>query len=241
MNTKLKPMGKITIIIAILGVLYYVFYPHVKCNSDVTKVTIDSIIDGNKPNVPLAGIQIKTNPLKNEKTKLIAKAIENMGYVVNRVTAEDEGRYALLALIPKDYIANSFVVDIGSGNTKISWYEGNALKTVEAPGAKYYQNNKTDHDVYEEVKSASSQVPSDKRKNCFIIGGVPFSLAKQTRSNDTERFTTLKNADAYSAGDDVKIKSGLNIYRALCDGTGTNNYIFDWDANFTIGFLTTLN
>lgn len=73
-----------------------------------------------------------------------------------------------------------------------------------------------------------------------MIGGVPFSLAKQSRSNN-ERYTALKNPDDYSAGDDVKVRSGLNIYRAINETAGSKNYIFDWDANFTIGFLLTLN
>lgn len=183
---------------------------------------------------------MSSGALKNEKTKLIADAIEKMGYVVNRVTPDQEGKYALRALLPKSYVSNSFVTDIGSGNTKVSWYEGNALKSKEASGAKYYQNNKTDAQVYAEITELVKSVPQANRQNCFIIGGVPFNLAKQTR-NGSERFTELKNPDFYSGGDDIKVKSGLNIYRALVEGSGCNNFIFDWDANFTIGFLLTLN
>ena len=70
---------------------------------------------------------ISSGALKNPKTELIAKAIEQTGYVVNRVTPDQEGKFALKALLPKDYRNNSFVIDIGSGNTKISWYEGSTL------------------------------------------------------------------------------------------------------------------
>lgn len=180
---------------------------------------------------------MSSGALKNPKTELIAKAIEQMGYVVNRVTADQEGKYALKALLPKAYRDNSFVVDMGSGNTKISWYEGTKLRTVEASGAKYYQDGKTDVAVREEIVKAVSQVPQNLRKNCFIIGGVPFKLASQVRQGD-ERFTQLQPADEYSSGKDVKIQSGLNIYRGLEEATDT--FIFDWDANFTIGFLLTL-
>ncbi len=48
-------------------------------------------------------------------------------------------------------------------------------------------------------------------------------------------------ADDYSYGDNIKKKSGLNIYKAIIEGTGTATYIFDWDANFTIGFLASIN
>lgn len=183
---------------------------------------------------------MSSGALKNPKTELIAKSIEQMGYVVNRVNAEQEGKFALKALLPKSYKDNSYTIDMGSGNTKISWYEGSNLKSVEASGAKYYQNGKTDQQVYEEIKNAVMEVPANKRGTCFIIGGIPYQLAKQVRTGN-ERFTILNNPDDYSAGDDVKLKSGLNIYRSVVDNAGTSTFIFDWDANFTIGFLLTLN
>jgi hypothetical protein len=183
---------------------------------------------------------MSSGALKNEKTKLIASAIEKMGYVVNRVTPEQEGKYALKALLPKAYFDNSFVVDIGSGNTKISWYENGKSRTIECSGAKYYQDGKKDADVYNEIVEALQSIPVPKRENCFIIGGVPFQLASKVRTGN-ERFTLLKPSDFYSAGDDVKLRSGLNIYRGLEDGTKCNTFIFDWDANFTVGFLLNLN
>lgn len=183
---------------------------------------------------------ISSGALKNPKTELIAKAIEQMGYVVNRVTAEQEGKYALKSLLSKNFRDNSFTVDIGSGNTKISWYSNGNITSIEGSGAKYYQDGKKDPDVYQEIKAAVAKVPTANKQQCFIIGGVPFKLAKESRSGD-ERFTLLKNPDEYSAGDDVKYRSGLNIYRAIYENAGTNQFIFDWDANFTIGFLLTLN
>ena len=33
------------------------------------------------------------------------------------------------------------------------------------------------------------------------------------------------------------MKAGLNIYKAILDATGVKQVVFDWDANFTIGFL----
>jgi hypothetical protein len=182
---------------------------------------------------------MSSGALKNKKTELIAKAIEDMGYVVNRVTADQEAKYALKALLPKSYRSNSFVVDIGSGNTKITSYKNGNPFSVEAPGAKYYQDGKTDDEVATAIKVALKTIPTSQRENCFIIGGVPFKLAKESR-NAEERFTLLKAPEEYSFGDDVKLKSGLNIYSAMVQEIPTK-YIFDWDANFTIGFLLTLN
>lgn len=184
---------------------------------------------------------MSSGALKNPKTADVAEAIAKMGYIVNKVTADQEGKYALKAALNPAYKEESFVVDIGSGNTKISWYEGVNLKTVEAPGAKYYQNGMTDQQAYDDLKSKASLVPSNKRAKCFVIGGVPYSLAKEVRQNETDRYTILKSPDDYSAGDDVKKKSGLNLYRAIIDGTSTNTFIFDWDANFTIGLLMSMN
>lgn len=184
---------------------------------------------------------ISSGALKNPKMGLIAKAIQEKGFTVNKVTADQEGKYALKASLPKAYRAEGYSVDMGSGNTKISWYEGdNKLKTIELPGAKYYQDGKTDADVYAQVQEAAMLIPIQNRKYAFVIGGVPFSLAKQVRAGD-ERFTQLSSPDEYSAGDDIKVKSGLNIYRAIAETTKTDSFIFDWDANFTIGFLMTLN
>lgn len=183
---------------------------------------------------------ISSGALKNPKTELIAKAIESKGYVVNRVTADQEGKYALKALLPKEYVNSSFTVDIGSGNTKISWYEGTALKSIESYGAKYFQNKTSDDVVAEAIKRAVQSVPQAQRGRCFIIGGVPHTLAEKSRNGD-ERFTFLGSPDSYSYGDDEKLRCGLNIYRALQEGSGADTFVFDWDANFTIGFLLTLN
>lgn len=182
---------------------------------------------------------MSSGALKNPKTKIIAEAIKKMGYVVNEVTAEQEGKYALRALLPKEYKDNSFTVDIGSGNTKISWYEGDKLKTVESYGAKFYGDGKTNAEVASDITSKMAQVPLKNRKNIFMIGGVPFKLAKENKTD--ARFVLLNNPDNYSAGDDAKLKSGLVIYRAIYETATPEQVIFDWDANFTIGLLLNLN
>jgi len=165
----------------------------------------------------------------------INAALKSMGYVVNIVTPEQEAKLALRSALPSAYQNQGFVVDIGSGNTKISWLPNGAL---EAPGAKYYQNNLSPATVAQEVKSKASQVPSNLRGTCFIIGGVPYELAKQSR-NAKERYTVLKAPASYSA-DGAKQEAGLNIYNSVAEATGCKQFVFDWDANFTIGFLLNL-
>jgi hypothetical protein len=181
---------------------------------------------------------ISSGAQKEPKTQIISNELKKMGYVVNNVTAEQEGVFALKSAVPPSFTDNSFVVDIGSGNTKISWDEGGKLKSIELPGAKYYQKGLSDDAVYNTVKKVVSEVPESKRNVAFIIGGVPFTLAKQTRKGD-ERYTVLKAPADYKAAD-TKMASGLNIYKAVVDATKTDTFVFDWDANFTIGFLLSL-
>jgi hypothetical protein len=178
---------------------------------------------------------ISSGAKKVEITQKISDQLKGMGYFVNEVTPQQEAKLALKAALPRDYYNNSFVVDIGSGNTKISWLPGGA---IEAPGAKYFQNGLTDDAVYQEVSGKAKQVPSNLRQTCFIIGGIPYELAKQVR-NGKERYTVLKAPADYKA-DGEKQKAGLNIYAAVADATNCKQFVFDWDANFTIGFLLNL-
>lgn len=178
---------------------------------------------------------ISSGALKEPKTTTISNELKKMGYVVNTVTPEQEARYALRATVPPPFADNSFMVDIGSGNTKVSWEEGGAVRTLELPGAKYYEKGTSDEDVYSQVKSGMTKVPEGKRNVCFIIGGVPFTLANQHRKGE-ERYTVLREPGSYAAKD-KKMGAGLNIYKGIVDATGTDTFVFDWDANFTIGFL----
>ena len=181
---------------------------------------------------------ISSGAQKEPKTGIISNELKKMGYVVNNVTPEQEARFALKATVPPPFADNSFMVDIGSGNTKVSWEEGGTVRTMELPGAKYYEKGTADEDVYQQVKTGMSRIPEGKRNVGFIIGGVPFTLANQHRKGE-ERYTVLRAPKSYNAKD-KKMGAGLNIYNALVDATGTDTFVFDWDANFTIGFLLSL-
>lgn len=182
---------------------------------------------------------ISSGAQKEPKTKIISDELKKMGYVVNNVTPDQEAKFGFKATVPPSFADNSFMVDIGSGNTKVSWDENGSLKTLELPGAKYYEKGSTDDAVYDMVKEAALKIPEGKRNVGFILGGVPFTLAKQTRKGE-ERYTVLKAPQSYKA-DDKKMASGLNIYKAIAAATQTDTFVFDWDANFTIGFLLSLN
>lgn len=178
---------------------------------------------------------VSSGAAKAEVTQKITRALKSLGYYVNQVSPEKEGQLALRSVLPDEYATRSFVADIGSGNTKISWMDGNQIKAIETYGSKYFQEGTDDSKVYSEVVAKAKQIPADQRKTCFIIGGVPFEMAKEVR-NGKERYTVLKAPGAYNL-ENAKSKAGVNIYKAIADATGTDQFVFDWDANFTIGFL----
>ena len=181
---------------------------------------------------------VSSGAAKADGTQKISKALKSLNYYVNQVTAEQEGTYALQSVLPPVYEDRAFVVDIGSGNTKMSWKQNGKITAVEGPGAKYFQKGVADAKVYDEINAKAKQVPEANRKTCFIIGGVPFKMAKEVR-NAKERYTVLKAPAGYSLTD-AKDKAGANIYKAIADATGCQQFVFDWDANFTIGFLLNL-
>lgn len=181
---------------------------------------------------------VSSGALMGDKVPEIVKALRQMGYVVNTVTPEQEGKLALACTLPKEYYDNSFVVDIGSGNTKVSWATGSDLasaKGFDTYGAKYFQKAVPDDKVFSEVSGLAAQIPANRREVCFIIGGIPFELAKQTREGK-ERYTVLAAPEDYTA-EGEKQKSGINIYKAIKAKTKCETFVFDWHANFTIGFL----
>lgn len=165
----------------------------------------------------------------------ISKGLKSLGYFVNEVTAQQEGTFGLNCVIPASFSDNSFMIDIGSGNTKISWRSARGIQAYESVGSKYFQKSISDEQAYSDVRKVITQVPAANREYCFIIGGIPFELAKQVRSGK-ERYTVLKAPGDYKAEGD-KQRSGINIYKAIADETGCKTFVFDWDANFTIGFL----
>jgi hypothetical protein len=182
---------------------------------------------------------VSSGAAKAEVTQKITKALKSLNYVVNQVTAEQEGQLALKSVLPQEYEDKAFVVDIGSGNTKVSWIKNGRVNALETYGAKYFQEGTDDMKVYQEVVAKSKQVPAELRNTCFIIGGVPYEMAKEVRQGK-ERFTTLSAPVAYSKLNNAKSKAGINIYKAIGDATECNQFVFDWDANFTIGFLLSL-
>lgn len=177
---------------------------------------------------------ISSGAKKAEITGKIIATLKSLGFVVNEVTPEQEGKLALKCVLPKSYYNKAFVTDIGSGNTKISWIQNGITNGIEAPGSKYYEKTQ-ESEAIAQVKIQANKVPKSLNTTCFIIGGIPFELAKQVRK-DKERYTVLNNPEQYTPKGEKQI-AGLNIYKTIKAETGCTQFVFDWDANFTIGFL----
>ncbi|RZK57685.1 MAG: hypothetical protein EOO59_08995 [Hymenobacter sp.] len=171
-----------------------------------------------------------------EGTKHIMNSLKALGYIVHLVTPEQEGSFGLRAALPAAYASKSFLVDMGSANTKIAWQAQGKTTTASSYGSKYYQQALPDATVAADIAAKAREVPAANRQTCFIIGGVPYELAKAVRQGQ-EQFTVLKTPAEYAQLDGAKLKAGLTIYKALAEATGCQQFVFGWDTNFTIGYL----
>jgi len=183
---------------------------------------------------------VSSTARKNERVTLISALLDSIGYVVNSVDADEEGKYALIAALPEKFYDNGFVVDIGSGNTKLAWMENGEIRTASTYGAKYYKEGLSDKIVAEDVFGKLKMIPKNKKKHCFIIGGIPYQLAKPY-IKDGSRYAVLKTPDTYQIGEDQKFNGGLNIYRTIYNDIDTEVIAFDTEANFSIGFLLSVD
>ena len=183
---------------------------------------------------------VSSGAAKAESTQKIVKGLRALSYMVNVVSPAQEGALALRAVLPPTYADKAFVVDMGSANTKISWLQPDgSLGTLETHGSKYFQQHLADSTVAAEVRRLVEQVPAERRATCFMLGGVPFELAKTVRQG-TERYVVLGQPANYAQLSGAKTQAGLNIYRAITDGTGCPQFVFDANVNFTIGYLLAL-
>lgn len=182
---------------------------------------------------------VSSGAVAAEGTQKIIKALRALNYVVITVTPEREAALGLRAALPAAYADKAFLTDIGSGNTKLAWLELGTVQTADTYGSKYYQKNIAPATVATDVRAKANQVPAELRGTCFIIGGVPYELAKPHRQGQ-ERYTVLQAPAAYAQLSGAKAQAGVNIYQALTEATGCQQFVFDWDANFTIGYLLTL-
>ncbi|WP_236648679.1 hypothetical protein [Spirosoma sp. 209] len=217
-------------------------YEHMATEDDIVKGLREYIADILKYGVKPKNIHFiaSSGASKEENVMKIMDIMrDKLGYRVNTVTPEQEAKFALRCILPEKYEGNAFVVDMGSSNTKISYIENGKEVGFDTFGSKYFQLDHTDTEVRNDILTKFSKVPKNVRSICFIMGGVPFELAKQIRK-DKERYNCLMSPNAYVPEGDRQ-KAGLVIYSAIAQATQCRQFVFDWDANFSIGYLRSIN
>lgn len=178
---------------------------------------------------------VSSSAATNPKVAGIIAVLVELGFPTRTVSAEEEARYAFVAVMPEALRENGFVLDIGSGNTKIAWFENGTIVGYESYGSKYYQKQTPDGTIYNSIYALVKNIPVECRKYCFTIGGVPFELADGLPVHG-DRYSILRDPAEYKT-DDPKLMAGLNIYNAVKESSGTETFIFDWNSNFVIGYL----
>ena len=155
------------------------------------------------------------------------------------ISAENEAKYALAATVPQEFLEESFVVDIGSGNSKLSWVSNQDTLSIEIHGSKYFLSDIQDTTVFREVRDAVLQIPEENRNLCFMLGGMIYEFAKDKMLGSEARYVVLDAPNSYPV-DNEKLKAANVIYNALYLEP-TYSYIFDRDSNFSIGYLIVQN
>lgn len=156
---------------------------------------IKSMIDQGVPGKYIYFV-VSSGAAKEPIVKQITRLLKEKGYVVNQVTANQEAAYGYKATVPTEYQDKSFFVDMGSGNTKIAYMQDGKLVTHETFGAKYYKKDASDEEVAQQVRELAAQIPASHRQHCFMIGGIPYDLAKFQNGGNTQlRYITVLFGD----------------------------------------------
>ncbi|WP_421765541.1 hypothetical protein [Ekhidna sp.] len=182
-------------------------------------------------------IVISSSAVESSTSDLEAE-IRKSGIDVITVNAHQEAEYAMMATIPREFIDESFMVDVGSGNTKLSWVNANDTSTIEIHGSKYFLSEVQDTTVFREVRDAILRIPESNRNLCFMLGGIIYEFAKTEIEETDNRYYVLKAPGAYPTNNKT-LKAGNVIYNGLFLPP-TYSYIFDNHSNFSIGYLVSL-
>lgn len=176
--------------------------------------------------------------VKEEDVNQLREQLSDKGIRLKTVDSSLEGKYAMMATIPREFFKESYLVDIGSGNTKLSWIDIDDTLSIETYGSKYFLNNTQDTTVFREVRDMVLEIPEKNRNLCFILGGAIYELIKDEIDKKNERYYVLKHPSAYPKSNE-KLNAGNVIYGAIYSEP-TYSYIFDSQSNFSIGYLVNL-
>ena len=181
---------------------------------------------------------VSSGAYKQKVTGPIIEDLRKLGYTVNVVTSEKEGQLAFKSVVPDSQKDKTMIIDVGSSNTKISWASKGEIISISTYGSKFFKSEEEYSIVIKNLKAVASRIPSSKTETVYLIGGMPYKYAKQSRKGD-ERYTQLAPIETYIPQSE-KERCGAIILRELRDAAQIKQYVFDWDSNFSIGFLLEL-
>ena len=176
--------------------------------------------------------------VKAEDVNQLKNKLQQQGIMLKTVNPKLEAQFAMTATIPREFIKESYLIDIGSGNTKLSWVNNGDTLSSETHGSKYFLNNTPDTTVFREVRDAVLNIPEKNRNLCFILGGVIYELTKDEIDEKENRYYVLAPPSAYPKNNE-RLNAGNVIYGAIYSEP-TYSYIFDSQSNFSIGYLVSL-
>jgi len=161
----------------------------------------------------------------SNRDQLAAKVKELTGKELAFITKDDEVLYNLVGSIPSQKIAKALSVDIGSGNTKIGyWDRANGRDNVVAVEIPLGTVSLTDTvskagDDPKALSNAADKVIKDElapklrgemqkhpgyrnRRPVYLVGGIVWAVATLTKPGDHTDFTkiTPANVDKFIAG-----------------------------------------
>lgn len=171
----------------------------------------------------------------SNRDQLAARVKELTGKELGFITKDDEVLYNLVGSIPSDKVQKALSVDIGSGNTKIGYWEksGNDGKVVaveiplgtvtltdavakagDDPNA---LSNAADRVLQDELApklhDAMTKTPGYRnRRPVYLVGGIVWAVATFTKPGNNQDFTRLTPADVevFIAGLSKKPDTFLN-------------------------------
>ena len=169
-------------------------YDGLASNEDITsglKKYISDILDYGVSGKDIHFV-VSSGAQKVDATQKIIQGLKKLGYVVNTVSPEEEGTYALQAGLPKAFRDGGFMVDIGSGNTKVSWIDNGDVQARETYGSKYYVDQINENDVYDNAKKGR---PGDTAKECRHLLYVGWRSVQSRQGGPEGQRTLYRSTD----------------------------------------------
>lgn len=149
-------------------------------------------------------------------------------YTVTQTSSETEGAAAFKVAVAPQYQTTAFVMDITPTIIRFTYSTGSGTKTIVAKtGSKYYQNQQSDDQALQEIRSAISQIPRNNQQLCIVL----WAAAEKDLRQGENRYSAIPN---YS-GEERSTKTGLVLINEVKTLTNAN-MVLDFESMWFSGF-----